>query len=88
MGGHPDTKGMELFFSWLDSHKDMIETTPKGYINKLISAFTKDTDYQNMDPAKASRWLRMYRIKNNLTIKRLTQPYIKRSQRRSNYTDP
>ena len=85
MTGHKDIEGRDKFFKWLDSHRDLIETTPHGYITSIRIRYTADTKNIIADKGTVSRWLNVYRTKNDLTIKRLTQPYTRKSSRNSNY---
>ena len=81
----------DRFFAWLDSHRDLISASPKGIIDTIIDKYEAFTGSQGgftfKNKAQVSRWLRAYRVKNKLTIKRLTQPYVRRSNYKSNYED-
>ena len=82
-----DITGRAKFFTWLDTHRNLIETTPDGYIDKIIVMYMGDSDI-TLTKSQVSRWLRVYRVNNHLTIKRLTPSYLhKKSKYKSNYED-
>ena len=78
----------DKFFAWLDFHRDLISASPKGIVDVIAKEYETSTDgFTFKNKAQVSRWLRAYRVKNKLTIKRLTQPYVRRSNYKSNYED-
>ena len=77
----------DKFFAWLDFHRDLIKDAHKGVISTIMTEYEVFTGFTFKDKAQVSRWLRAYRVKNKLTIKRLTQPYVRRSNYKSNYED-
>ena len=77
----------DKFFAWLDFHRDLIKDAHKGVICTIIDKYEAEGGFTFKDKAQVSRWLRAYRVKNKLTIKRLTQPYVRRSNYKSNYED-
>ena len=78
----------DKFFAWLDFHKDLIKDAHKGVIDAIAEEYETSTDgFTFKNKAQVSIWLRAYRVKNKLTIKRLTQPYVRRSNYKSNYED-
>ena len=84
----------DRFFAWLDFHRDLVKAAPKGIINTIMDkyeaftgGYTSAGGFTFKNKAQVSRWLRAYRVKNKLTIKRLTQPYVRRSNYKSNYED-
>ena len=85
--GQKDYEGMENFFQWLDTNRDLIETTPLGYIQKVMAQYKLDTNNELKDKWTASRWIRIYRIKHNLKIKRLSHPYVPHRNYKSNYCE-
>ena len=85
MGGQKDLEGMQQFFNWLDTHRDMIATTPQGYINTVIGRYRTDTQNDIKDTWTASRWIRKYRNIHGLKIRRLTQQYVPHKHYQSSY---
>ena len=83
--GQKDLEGMRQFFNWLDTHRDMIATTPQGYINTVRGRYRADTQNDIKDTWTASRWIRKYRIIHCLKIKRLTIPYVPHKHYQSSY---
>ena len=77
----------DKFFAWLDFHRDLIKVAHKGVISTIMTEYETSTGFTFKDKAQVSRWLRAYRVENKLTIKRLTQPYVRRSNYKSNYED-
>ena len=78
----------DKFFAWLDFHRDLISASPKGIVDTIVQEYEMVADgFKFKNKAQVSRWLRAYRVKNKLTIKRLTQPYVRRSNYKSNYED-
>ena len=78
----------DKFFAWLDFHRDLIKDAHRGVISTIMTEYETSTDgFTFKNKAQVSRWLNAYRSKNKLTIKRLTQPYVRRSNYKSNYED-
>ena len=80
-----DLEGMRQFYNWLDTHRELIETSPNGYLNTIITTYQADTNNLIKDKWTASRWIRKYRTMHGLKIRRLTQPYVRHNEYRSNY---
>ena len=70
-----DLEGMQQFFDWLDTHRDLIRTTPRGYLDNVRYRYRIDTGNYIKDNATASRWLFKYRNVHDLTITCLTNNY-------------
>ena len=83
--GQKDLEGMQQFFNWLDTHRDMIATTPQGYINTVRGRYRADTQNDIKDTWTASRWIRKYRIIHGLKIRRLTIPYVPHRNYQTSY---
>ena len=71
-----DLEGMQHFYDWLDTHRQLITTTPRGYINTIRARYGADTGNDIKDNFTASRWLHKYRIRHGLTITCLTNHYV------------
>ena len=83
--GLKDFEGMRQFYNWLDTHRDMIATTPQGYINTIMGRYKADTQYDIKDTWTASRWIRRYRAIHGLKIRRLTIPRVPHKHYQTSY---